>query len=552
MLIFGDALSKLREALRREFPEIDPENVDFDKSGHSDVTVKIFSLIRSSNMDTASVISRISTLARQLGFVTEVSGTGGYVNISIDPMWMLEAINREVEGTGRYPDIFQDPERVSVEHTSTNPTGPIHIGRARNSIIGDSIARLYARCGYRVTTQYFVNDSGKQVASLYAGYKKYCSAKKASIGELLEAYRSIYRDLEKDADTEKSIQKIIQLYESGDPDTISGIREVCSTMLDGIVSSLRSIGINIDDYTWESSFIRTGELSSIIESLDDYLRDDNGAKYIEVQGRKVYLTRSDGTSLYFSRDIAYHLYKANNFDVMVDILGEDHKDHAMILSHVLKDLMGVQQTIKFVFYSYVNLETGKMSTRKGNAVNLDDLLSRALMESKEIVKMKRPDLTGDKIDEIAHAVAVSAVRFNMVRLNSSKPITFKWSEALNFEGDSAPFIMYAYARASSILRKSGTEFKKEYSAPNKYEADLIKRIYMYPYVLQNALVNLRPEEIATYSLELVRTFNSFYLNCPVITSSDYERNLRINLVFAFRTVISDAANILGIRVLEEM
>ncbi|MEM0158003.1 MAG: arginine--tRNA ligase [Thermoplasmataceae archaeon] len=552
MLIFGDALSKLREALRREFPEIDPENVDFDKSGHSDVTVKIFSLIRSSNMDTASVISRISTLARQLGFVTEVSGTGGYVNISIDPMWMLEAINREVEGTGRYPDIFQDPERVSVEHTSTNPTGPIHIGRARNSIIGDSIARLYARCGYRVTTQYFVNDSGKQVASLYAGYKKYCSAKKASIGELLEAYRSIYRDLEKDADTEKSIQKIIQLYESGDPDTISGIREVCSTMLDGIVSSLRSIGINIDDYTWESSFIRTGELSSIIESLDDYLRDDNGAKYIEVQGRKVYLTRSDGTSLYFSRDIAYHLYKANNFDVMVDILGEDHKDHAMILSHVLKDLMGVQQTIKFVFYSYVNLETGKMSTRKGNAVNLDDLLSRALVESKEIVKMKRPDLTGDKIDEIAHAVAVSAVRFNMVRLNSSKPITFKWSEALNFEGDSAPFIMYSYARASSILRKSGTEFKKEYSAPNKYEADLIKRIYMYPYVLQNALVNLRPEEIATYSLELVRTFNSFYLNCPVITSSDYERNLRINLVFAFRTVISDAANILGIRVLEEM
>ncbi|HLH86261.1 MAG TPA: arginine--tRNA ligase, partial [Thermoplasmataceae archaeon] len=464
----------------------------------------------------------------------------------------LGAINSEIEGAGRYPDIFQDPERISVEHTSTNPTGPIHIGRIRNSIIGDSLARLYARAGYRVTTQYFVNDSGKQVASLFAGFRKYCSVGKATASELLDAYRRIYSDIERDPETEKQIQEIIRKYESGDPETIEGIRSVCSTMLDGIVASLRSIDISIDDYTWESDFIRSGEVASIIEDLGDHVKDDNGAKYIELEGKNVYLTRGDGTSLYFSRDIAYHLYKAKNFDVIVDVLGEDHKDHAKLLANVLQNMIGMQQTLRFVFYSYVNLETGKMSTRKGNAVNLDDLLAKALEEATKIVKEKRTDLPEERIMEIAHAVAVSAVRFNMVRLNSNKPIVFKWSEALNFEGDSAPFVMYSYARASSILRKSGSEYSKDYSAPNKYETDLIKKLYFYPYVLRAAVENLRPEDVATYVLDLVRAFNAFYLNCPVLSSSSRERNLRINLVSAFRKVLSDASKILGIRTLEEM
>ena len=499
-----------------------------------------------------AVYSKVKEILGASDFIEKIESVGGYVNFTFKPSKLMDAIWKEMEGTSQYPDTFQDPERVSVEHTSTNPTGPIHIGRIRNSIIGDSLARLLARYGYRVTTQYFINDSGRQVASLYAGYRKFVKSDTPTAYDLLEGYKKATIELEAGGDLNGEVDQIIRDYEKGDPATIEGIRKVCSIILDSINSSLSNLGIKIDDYTWESDLIRTGDVSRIMEDLEEDLKDEDGAKYIMSNGRKMFLTRKDGTSLYFSRDIAYHLYKFQNFDWLIDVLGENHKEHASHIEYVTKTLLNQEHRLDFVFYSYVSLETGKMSTRKGQIITLDELYERAIEESLKVVKSKRPELPEETLKEIATNVAVSAIRFHILKLNSNKPMVFKWSEALNLEGDSAPFVMYSYARASSIMRKLEDQSQAVGIDYNNEEGALIRQMYLYPYVLTESLRGLKPENVASYLLELTRKFNDFYTNCPVVNAPQAERERRVLIINAYRTIIKDAANIVGLKILEEM
>ena len=289
-----------------------------------------------------------------------------------------------------------------------------------------------------------------------------------------------------------------------------------------------------------------------MEDLEEDLKDEDGAKYIMSNGRKMFLTRKDGTSLYFSRDIAYHLYKFQNFDWLIDVLGENHKEHASHIEYVTKTLLNQEHRLDFVFYSYVSLETGKMSTRKGQIITLDELYERAIEESLKVVKSKRPELPEETLKEIATNVAVSAIRFHILKLNSNKPMVFKWSEALNLEGDSAPFVMYSYARASSIMRKLEGQSQAVGNDYNNEEGALIRQMYLYPYVLTESLRGLKPENVASYLLELTRKFNDFYTNCPVVNAPQAERERRVLIINAYRTIIKDAANIVGLKILEEM
>lgn len=552
MLLFDNYWKKIFETIQGIFPEVNERDIALDLSGHGDLAFRAFQVMKRRGISADEVYSKVKAAFGSSDFIENLEATGGYINFTLKAPRLIGAIHKEIESTGRYPDIFQDPERVSVEHTSTNPTGPIHIGRIRNSIIGDSLSRLVSRYGYRVTTQYFINDSGKQVASLYAGFLNFVKKDEPTIYDLLEGYKEANEDMEKGGQINGQVDEIIRKYEKGDPETIEGIRRICSIVLDGINSSLYDLGIKIDDYTWESDLIRAGDVDRIIEDLEEDIKDENGARYVESNGRKMFLTRSDGTSLYFLRDIAYHLYKFQNFDWIIDVLGENHKEHAKHIEHIVKDLLLQEQKLDFVFYSYVSLESGKMSTRKGHIVTLDELMKKAREESYKFVREKRQDLPEEKLQEIADSVAVSAVRFHILKLNANKPMVFKWSEALNLEGDSAPFIMYSYARAASILRKLEGQSGAVSEAYGPHESALIRQMYLYPYVLEDSLKGLKPENVANYLLELTRKFNDFYTNCPVISASDDERKRRTLIISDYRKIIKDAAEIVGIRILEEM
>lgn len=553
MLLFEDYKEKIIGKIKDIYPEVEGRDIEIDETGHGDFTFRTFKLAKVRKLEPEQIFKNLENAFKNENYIEAVTRVGNYINFTLKTKSMFGAIDDSMTRTGIYPDTFQDPERVSVEHTSANPTGPLHVGRSRNSIIGDSVARMLSRYGYRVTRQYFVNDSGKQMMALYEGYRRFFPDKEPTLDTLLSGYRMIYKEMEENKEIEKTLERRIKSYEEGDPELIANIRKIASIVLGSIEKVLKQLDISVDDYTWESDFIRSGEINEILEALGDKLQSENGAKYIEPPaGRKVFLTRADGTSLYFARDIAYHRYKTQNFDWTIDVLGEDHKEHGKYMEYFLKELMDIEQKVEFLFYSFISLETGKMSTRRGNVVTLQDLIERTEEETYSIVKEKRKDLPDDKLKEISKAVAASSIRFNIIRVSANKPLTFRWSEALNFEGDSAPFIMYSYARASSILKKVNGETVQPDAEFDDPERVLVRQLFLYPYFISSAKESLRPDIIAAYLLDLVKAFNDFYAKCPVLTAEEKDRNKRIKLVEYYKNILEDSSSLVGIKMMEEM
>lgn len=572
MLVYRDFQSEISEKLKENYPDIGEQDLSPDRTGHGDYALRLFRLAKSE--DYGKICTGVKQLFSGNDDIETIDCRGPYINFRIKASSMLSAITDSIDTTGQFPDTFQDPERVVVEHTSTNPTGPIHVGRSRNSIIGDSIAKLFSRVGYRVTTQYFVNDSGRQVMAMLLGNRLYYSGKRDR-ESLLKGYQKIYEELEQNPALEEQLKEITRKYEAGDQEIIAEVREICTVGLQSIKESLQKIGIKIDDYVFESGFIAGGETEEVLENLEEDLKTEGsreavpgdsrdivseeaadrqaGARYVDTPyGRKIYLQRSDGTSLYTLRDIAYHVFKALNADWVIDVLGEDHKDHGKGLSYVLNELLDYRAKLDFVFYAFVSLESGKMSTRKGRIVTLDDLIEKAVEEAEKTVREKRSDIDEDKIRHIAETVGVSSVKFNMVRVNPDKAMVFRWSEALSFEGDSAPYIMYSYARTSGILSKAADTAAEAHGEFNDEERDLVRTMYFYPYFLHSAWQSIRPDGITGYILDLVKSFTDFYAKHSVIKAEPQDRGRRLLLVKTYRKIIEDACRIAGINLLDEM
>ncbi len=542
MLLFDDYRKIILDEIKKIYSIQDN---DMDINGNfGDFTLKIFKF----KENRGEVYSKIKSILGK-DFIDKIELQGNYINFYIRPEKMLDTVDNSLETFGMYPNVFQDTSKALIEHTSSNPTGPIHVGRIRNSIIGDSIYRIINRYGTRSCTQYFVNDSGKQVISLYLGHIKYHRDEEMTVENLLDGYQKIYTNIEKDPDIKKEVQALDERYENGDSQLIKEIQKTASIVLQSITDSLEKLGIHISTYVWESNFIMYGNVAELINSLSENLKSEGKAKYIEIGDKKIFLTRQDGTSLYFARDLVYHMFKSENFDWIIDVLGEDHKDHAKNLDYVLHKFLDFPSRIDYLFYGFVSLDTGKMSTRKGNIITVNDLYEKTVEESVRIIKEKRPDYEKDEIDRISRAIAASSIRFNIVKINANKPLTFRWEEALNFEGDSAPYIMYAYARACSLISRSGKSGKSsgEY---NEYEKNLIKAIYFYPYYIQNSVDFLRADIMAGYMLYLVKSFNDFYLNCPIVGTEEEQK--RIKIVEVFKKIMEDSAELVGIQLLEKI
>jgi len=370
VLVFEDFRSRLYKALTKAIPGLDNKDLLLDSSGHGDFTIRLFRIVKDMKTTPDKIFSIVQDELSSEDYIDKMELVGSYINFSIKPERMFAVINESLARTGQYPDIFQDPERILVEHTSANPTGPLHVGRVRGSIIGDSLAKLLTRYGYRVSTQYYINDSGKQMIALYEGFLRY-GKNSMTVGSLLKGYQDIYREMESDKSIAGELEKIIVAYESGDRSIIMKIREIASVMLQDIRDSLMQLDIKIDDYVWESDFLLGGDVDNVMHELSDSLEDEDGARFITTdEGNKVFLRRKDGTSLYFARDIAYHMFKSLNFDWFIDVLGEAHKDHGKNLTYVLKELLELDQKLDFLYYGFVSLESGKMSTRMGKIVSL--------------------------------------------------------------------------------------------------------------------------------------------------------------------------------------
>lgn len=488
------------------------------------------------------------------GTVDRVEVMGPYLNFFASRRFFESAV-REAEGDRCWTGSMS--ERVIVEHTSANPNGPLHVGHIRNSVIGDTLVRILRRAGCEVEAQYYVNDMGRQIAIVVWGCGRYPLDGSKADHAIAKVYIQANKDLAAEPGLKEGVDRLMQLYEGADEETADRFREAVSYALSGIEETLRRLNIRHDSYRWESEFVRDGSTARIFDSLEatGLTGWEEGSLQLDLSGegfeKKLVLKRSDGTSLYTTRDLAYHRWKAQVSDRIIDVLGADHKLISGQLKAALR-LMGVREP-EIVIFEFVSLPTGSMSTRKGKFISTDELLDEVEAQAFKEVTVRRPEEGEEFRRAVAKEVALGAVRYDVVRVSPEKATVFDWKAALDFEKLSAPFIQYSHARATSILDKAGAFGDFDPSLlTSPEEVDLIRKISQFDLAIQVAARELKPHLLATYARELAEAFNQFYRSSPVLEADPGIKEARLALVKAARNCIRATLETLGIPALESM
>ncbi len=536
-----------------------------------DFAFPCFSLAPIAKKSPNDISKEISEKISKSEWIEKIESKAGYVNFFLNKNMLNKEILKSIfEQKGKYGYLPNKKEKVLIEHTSANPNGPLHVGRARNPIIGDTIVRIYKAAGYNVESQFYLDDTGKQVAILawgvnnldpkYIPKSEYDKPDHKTVG----FYQVASKLLEEDNQVSDQIGKLVKKLEEGNPRTIKLIHEAYKPVLEGIKQSLNKINIKIDKYVPESNFVRDKSVNTVVEKLkkSKFCGKEKGAYFLDlkefgIKGRntKFIFLRKDGTTLYATRDIAYHLWKLKNADVLINVLGEDHKLESKQVEIAL-NIVAAKTIPKPIFYSFVSLPEGKMSTRRGRVVFVDDLINECINRAYEEVKKRRGnELTEKKMKKIAEIVGIGSLRYNIIKVQPEKEIIFKWEDALNFEGNAAPFIQYSHARACSILSKKKDDIKDFDTSFLKHnsEENLLKKLAELPNVIEDACKGNKPHIITSFLFELASQFNQFYRDCPVLHEKEKKlRIARLALVDATRITLKNSLNLLGIVAPKEM
>jgi len=565
------------------------------------------------------------------------SAGGGYINFYVDYVKLAQSA---VEAARKQPSygyvMVSKPLQVIVEHTSANPIHPLHIGTARNPLLGDALARILTMRGHKISRHFYIDDMGRQVAIIAYGYEKLGAPKPKSnvkpdhfVGQIyaitscITAIRNLKRQLEKlrkeaesqeqvkriqaelddwvaaaadlerqdstlfnkllkeiskDPDPEARITDLIKKYETGEKSARKLFRKVSELCLKGFRETLDQVGITFDSWDWESDLVWSGNVSNILQQLQmtPYVFETAGV--LELNAEQVVnvlnlkqilgikgdcltppltLTRSDGTTLYTTRDIAYSLWKFKHADKVINVIGIEQSLAQLQLKIALCALGQAELAKNQIHFAIglVELPGYKMSARRGRYITFDQVIAEAIRRAFEEVSKRSPHLAEKTRRKIAEVVGIGAIKYALVSVEPEKNVTFTWDRVLDFERNSAPFINYAYTRACGILRKKGALPKKvDYRLLNHpLEKKLILQISKFPEAFVEAAENLKPHDIANYANNLAEDLHSYYEKASVIRAETKELgNARAALIDAVRTILKNSMNILGIKLTERM
>ena len=522
-------------------------------TSQGDLSLPCFPLAKQLSRNPVELAQSIADEISSNPAIGEVSAVGGYLNIKANMNWLAKQV---LTGKVRIGDALgtmnSTGRKVLIEHTSANPNGPFHVGRARNAILGDSLVRLHRLFGNEVRAEYYVDDMGKQVAVLawaLANLSKE-EVEQTLVGrdgvnprwsgkadhETVRWYQAAQkmREGENAQAIEDEIGRLVHASENGDQEVLNQFEAAYQPVLDGMLITLSRLGIDFDTFTKESKFVIDGDVTKLMQRLCEmeiYGEAENGAGYLDLGQRglkgktEFFFRRGDGSSLYATRDIAYHMWKWQQSDDLINVLGEDHKLQGKQVAMALTELG--ERVPEVLFYSFIKLPEGKMSTRKGNVVFMDDLLEEAQAQAATIVRGLRPDYSESKVLEIAEAVGVSAVRFNIIKVSPDKGFTFRWEEALAFEAGSAPFIMYSHTRAHSVMLRcieAGADVDSIIASEIDYSqqemptglVELLRTIARHNDILDKAVNMRKPHLFAAQLLDLANAYNGFYRDCHIL------------------------------------
>lgn len=486
---------------------------------------------------------------------------GPYLNFNINKQTLSKSILERIESLKeKYGSTNEGiGKSLLIEHTSINPNASPHIGRSRNSIIGDFLVRLYKFNGYEIDREYFINDIGKQIAMLLIAVKKYSDINSVTFDEMLSLYIKINDEAKENESIEKEVFKYLNELENGNDIVRNEFKSITDICVEGQKKIFDKMDIHWDTFTHESDFVFGHITKTILDKINEKGRlkeDENGRLYVDLTGYNIptktpvlVLTREDKTSLYPLRDIAYTIYKMNkNNDVNLIVLGEDQKVYMEQISAVM-DILGYTSP-KLISYSFVLLNGDKMATREGKVVLLEDFIDATISKLKSNFNQRGTELS----DNEYLSLASSCIKYNMLNINRGKNINFNLDDATNFTGNSAIYILYNYVRIKSILKKDN--FKKDYKnliLKTKTEEQIVKKLYDFEDAVKETVKTSESSIITKYLNDLCGLFSKYYEETNILKEENSDlKNSRLLLLDSVRIVIENGTKILGIKTVDKL
>jgi len=450
---------------------------------------------------------------------------------------------------------------ICMDYSSPNIAKNFHVGHLRTTVIGNSLYRIYEKLGYKVVRINYLGDWGTQFGKLIVAYKKWsdeATVKEKGIEELLRIYVKFNTESEKNPELVDEARQWFVKMEQNNEEAIEIWKWFKEISLLEFTRVYELLGVSFDSYDGESFY--RGKVPSLVEELKNkgLLKESQGANIIDLSDMPPCLiTKSDGGSIYHSRDIAAILYRKENygFDKCLYVTGVEQSLHFKQVFKAI-DVMGYDwaDTLIHVPYGLVSLEGEKLSSRNGNIIYAEDILNEAIERAYHLIEDKNPDLP-DK-EEAANKVGVGAIIFHDLFNQRIKNVDFSWEDVLSFDGTTGPYVQYTYARAKSIIKKNKDVVEYERIDCNVLTEDmgyaLIKALSGYEEAIEKAAERYEPSVIARYLVSVATSFNRFYHECPILQAEEKTKQARLILVDLAQRMILDACSLLGVSCPEEM
>lgn len=499
-----------------------------------------------------------------------VDSVAGYLNVFLNKQAfaseLVKAVLTEKNLFGS-ADLGEG-KTIVIDFSSPNIAKPFHVGHLRSTMIGNALYQIFSFLGYKCVGVNHLGDWGTQFGKLIVAYKNWgeeTAVEEGGILELLRLYVKFHDEAEQKPDMEEEARSWFVKLEQGDAEAEKLWKWFVEISLKEFNKIYELLGVTFDSFAGESFY--NDKMGGPIQEMKDkgLLEEDEGALLVRLDEYNMppaLMIKKDGATLYHTRDVAAAIYRKNtyDFDKCIYVTGAAQNLHFHQWFKII-ELMGYEWSDKLVHvpFGQVSLEGAKLSTRKGNVVMLEELLTKSVDRVREIIEEKNPNLQNKA--EIARQVGVGAIVFNDLSTNRIKDVVFSWEDALNFEGESGPYVQYAHARACQVLRNAnegeGIEFNASAYVKGEHLQDVaaqltLKELYVFGERVQQAMAKLEPSIITRYLVDLAQAYNRFYHDCKILVDDAEVRHARLALVKCVQTVLKNGLRLIGLEAPEQM
>lgn len=536
-------------------------------SKNGDYAFPCFRLAKELRKAPPAIANEIKEKIETVEEIEKIEVAGGYLNFFINKETLAKEVLEEISKTEQYGKSEIGREKnIVIDYSAPNIAKPFHIGHLRSTVIGGALYNIYKYLGYNVTGVNHLGDYGTQFGKLIEGYKMWgeeYDIEKYPINELTKIYIRINEACKNDEQILENCRNNFKKLEDGDPYCVEIWKKFRELSLQEFQKVYDLLGSKFDSWNGESFY--SDKMPEVIDILQKTgkLVESQGAKIIDLEDKGIntpcIIEKSNGSTTYATRDLAAILYRARtyDFDKALYVTSYEQVLHFKQVFEVAK-LLGLDEKytdgLEHVSFGMVLLPEGKMSTREGNTIKLEELLNEAISRAKEIIEQKNPDL--ENKEEVAKKVGIGAVIFNDMSASRIKDEVFDWNTILNFQGETGPYIQYTYVRTKSVLEKAGYLPKLEdvntKNLSDDYSMAILKLIYNFEDVLVQVTDKNEPSILARYLIDLAKAYSSFYNENKIIVEDKDVQNARVYLTYATSEVLKQGANLLGIEMPEKM